>query len=185
MNDPLRVYKDGLLALAGLLAKLLKVMGHSDPTAKAKQVELYQKYKANLKLYAQSAKNRWPWQDLLLYLRNLEGELGSDFEVKETVRKKLIKDLSELMVPPAELPEFKEVAPPLRPRFSKAQKEVLRAAKQRVEAEQAAFSPPPPSPPTLRQTQGTASLLRLIQAINKVGPDAIEAQINKHYRKKE
>jgi len=185
--ESLQAYKTALLSLAGLLAKLLKVMAHSDPTAKGKQAELYAKYQANLRLFAHSAKERWPWQNLLEYLRSLEEELGPDLDKRKVIKNKLVKDLSLLMVEKAAMPEFEaqpvQKQPPkpkkvTRPLRKKLVKQSVTDEQKQAEAEQMAQAMLDP-----KQMEGANQLRHLIDVINKIGPDALENQINKHYKK--
>ena len=91
--DPHHQYQQAVIGLAGVLGKILKVIVHTDPTAKTKQAELYAKYQTNVKLFAKNAKSKWPWASLLAFVRQLEQieQLNLSAEDLEKVKQKLIK----------------------------------------------------------------------------------------------
>jgi hypothetical protein len=95
-------------ALAALLEKLLKVINHSDPSAKNMKVVLYEKYKTRLSELSAEIKQTTSWSVFYAYLNDLlsSDSLPISEESKETVVAKLMKDFESEFIVKHELSEF-------------------------------------------------------------------------------
>ncbi len=107
MGDLTRFHSD-IDTLATLLEKLLKVINHSDPSAKNMKVVLYDKYKARLSTLAEEIKEIFSWSVFYSYLNELfsNNSLSINEDSTETVVKKLIKDFENEFVVRHELSEL-------------------------------------------------------------------------------
>lgn len=95
-------------ALAAILEKLLKVINHSDPSAKNMKVVLYDKYKARLSELAGEIKDTASWSAFYAYLTEMfsEDSLSIGEESRAVVEKKLMKDFENEFIIKHELSEF-------------------------------------------------------------------------------
>lgn len=161
-----------LLNLAQQLAKLLKVIHHSDPSAAAMKKPLYDKYKTALNDLYEEVSAQSGWAEVKRRLEELPGLPGWNFEAQtaQVVLDKLRRDLQEKFVTKQQLNELEPgPAPPRPPR-----KRPPRAA-----------SKPPADPEFLlklaqmdeRQAQASRSLQGLIAVINKLDPEFLEKKI--------
>lgn len=107
MNRLSRFHTD-IDALAAMLEKLLKVINHSDPSAKKMKVVLYDKYKARLSGLAEEIKESASWSSFYTYLNELfSGDsLSIGEESREVVVNKLMKDFENEFIVKHELSEF-------------------------------------------------------------------------------
>ncbi|PCI27573.1 MAG: hypothetical protein COB67_08255 [SAR324 cluster bacterium] len=180
MNE-IKSFQKELLALANSLDKLLKVIHHSDPTAKSKQQLLYQKYQQRMLLLGKQLKQSFSWKEVCERLKELPK--NSDFTASEescdVIIRKLTKDFEKEFITKPVLQEFPS-SPSPKPRKKKAQP--LKKKK------------PFPATPhqqhytqdslmelihfTKQQHQAKKDLLKLVEAIKRIGPDKIEQKIN-------
>ena len=107
MNRLSRFHAD-IDALAAILEKLLKVINHSDPSAKNMKVVLYDKYKVRLSELAQEVKESTSWSTFYAYLTDFfsGNSFSIDEESKEVVVNKLMKDFENEFIVKHELSEF-------------------------------------------------------------------------------
>ncbi|MDT8448243.1 MAG: hypothetical protein RRB13_15220 [bacterium] len=161
-----------LMALAQQLAKLLKVIQHSDPSAAAMKKPLYEKYKAALEELHDEWEGQLYWPELKRRLDELPQLPGWNLEEQTggVVLDKLRRDLEDRMVPKQQLSELepgpKPVGPPRR-----------RPPKKR---------PAPAADPEFllklaqmdsRQAEASRSLQGLIDVINRLDPEFLEKKI--------
>ncbi len=106
--NPLSRFLIDIDALAAILEKLLKVINHSDPSAKNMKVVLYDKYKARLSELAEEVKQSSSWSSFYAYLNELfsGNSLSIGEESKNVVVKKLMKDFENEFIVKHELSEF-------------------------------------------------------------------------------
>ncbi len=108
--DEILKYKKQFIYLALQLEKILKVMKHSDPTAKNKKLILYEKYKKNLADLSKILEKEFLWQDVHKMIEKLQKD--SVFPVAEDVLQlitdKLLHDFEKEFIKKPELTEFSE-----------------------------------------------------------------------------
>ena len=176
----MHIFEEAVIALGNLLGKVTKIMKHSDPTAKAKQQELYSKYKANLALFGRSAKGKWDWTHLSAFVRGLaqDPRFSVETEAKPVVIDKLMKDLGELMITKAVMPEFTvtpEEPKPKKASFKKSEAAIIKKAIEEVNMQAEENLTP-------QEKEGKEKLRSLVAAINRIGPDILEEKINSHFK---
>jgi len=102
--------RDQVISLALQLAKLLKVIRHSDPTAQSKKELLFNKYKENLAQVAKVYINEMPWTEFQKMIQLLmdHPNLTLGKEEKGSIFTRLIKDFEEFFVRKPILTEFEK-----------------------------------------------------------------------------
>ncbi|MDX2470349.1 MAG: hypothetical protein QNL04_07215 [SAR324 cluster bacterium] len=176
----MQIFEEAVIALGNLLGKVTKIMKHSDPTAKTKQQELYAKYKANLALLGRSAKGKWDWQAVSIFVKGLpiDPRFSVEIDAKQIVIDKLMKDLGELMVEKVVMPEF-TITPaepkPKKTTFKKSEAAIIKQAIQEVNMRAEENLTP-------QEKEAKERLRNMVAAINRIGPDILEEKINSHFK---
>lgn len=174
-------YKKDLFSLASALDKLYKVIKHPDPSAKLKQQVLYKKYMDKVQTMGIQLKSVLSWRELTESIEALpvkEG-LSASLETQRIIVKRLIKDFEPFYIIQQNLEELKVSS-------------VRKGPKKRttVTRRKSTYQAPPATQKytedslrelihyTKRQYQAKKNLLKLVEAIKKIGPDKLEKRIN-------
>ena len=187
MQD-LTPYQKSFIVLAQQLEKLLKVIKHSDPTAKVMQKTLYSKYLSNVEQLARLLRGSYLWQDIRDYIESLQGNQGFpvDRDVQEIILKKLTSDLeNQLTIKP----EFSEFSPVAKPRTRRKSKKI-KAKNLPLKEMPRSKDPPIYTRENLmemvhlsqQQRKARADLRMIIERINQLDPERIEIKINQHIK---
>jgi len=181
--------KQEIYSLAAQLEKLLKVINHSDPTAKNKKLVLHEKYKRHLEVVAGAAKKHYRWDDVMRLINTTSN--SADFPIAEDVNKiitkKLLKDFEDQFVSRYVLNEFTAPDP-----GDEKQKERIRRIRNQIRtnrknSEKKYTRDNLLEIVQLRDQQRCArkSLDKLINAVNKLNPEVLEAQIKQFIESKD
>ncbi|OGG96632.1 MAG: hypothetical protein A2527_03485 [Candidatus Lambdaproteobacteria bacterium RIFOXYD2_FULL_50_16] len=166
-------YQIQLLTLATQLSKLLKVIAHSDPSAREMKKPLYEKYKGAVDDFYHSVREEATWGvikeaiDALPKLKQFQVEA----DAVRVILDKLTKDLEEKFVTKLELSELTRPAPGIRP--PKKPKPKIKPKPAPTDAELLIKL----AQMDQRQQMATASLQKAIAAINKISPEFFEKKI--------
>ncbi|MBU2511754.1 hypothetical protein KJ966_10460 [bacterium] len=183
MNN-LTNYHEAIHSLASQLEKLLKVIGHSDPSAERMKHVLYDKYKENLSDIAGDLKPLFSWSALLQYLNRLKisDNLLVSPEQRETIVNKMIKDFEGEFVLKHELSEFSAPNPVdtrQKERLKRIRKQIRnnRKSQEQIQTQNSLFEMV-----QFKNQQKTAkdSLNKLVKALNKISPQKLEVPINQN-----
>lgn len=182
MNE-INDFRNDLLTLSGILEKLLKVIRHSDPTAKSKQHLLYKKYQQKLQVITRRLKVSVSWETLQQTIKTLptNSEFTVEKESTEVVLRKLLNDFEKEYV---SKPVFQEFT---------ASKGNGKPGKRKPTRPKQMKPSPPPAPKevyteeslgemvrlTRKQLHARGELRKLVDAINRIGPENIEEKIKK------
>ena len=176
-------YQLQLLGLTTQLSKLLKVIAHSDPSAREMKKPLYDKYKTAVDDFYESSKEEITWNLLKAQIDTLPmlDQFQVDKDAISVILSKLTKDLEEKFVSAHQLTEFTQPPPSARPprkkRPPKAPKKPVPAPEAALLMEMAQMDE--------RQQKASQSLQRVIDAINKVSPEFFEKKILSNFDPKD
>lgn len=181
MKD-INYHQENVCILASKLEKVIKVMKHSDPTAKSKKNVLYHKYRQNLNDIAEEFKQFYQWEDVKNFLEKTLHEYSSkiDGDNRDIIKKKIIGDFESEFIAKPVLKELKPPDPTL------LNKKVLSRKKKKAIKEKKAFSVEKYDrdkimdmvKSTQKKRQGQLQLQSIINAIKKIDPEKIENKIN-------
>jgi|APSaa5957512622_1039677.scaffolds.fasta_scaffold70341_1 hypothetical protein len=167
-------YQSDIVSLVAQLEKLMKVINHSDPSAKELKHLLYQKYQQNVTIVAERIKGRYLWEDIKKSIYGLFNDEVLEFEdgiVRDKILKKLLKDFEEEFVSTPNWQEFSEPDPiQLKQRIRNRQLKKSRKQDQQNEASVKL---------SYRQRHAKGELQKVIDAINRIDPKKLEKKISK------
>jgi len=180
MSSSLSQPKDQLISLALQLSKLLKVIRHSDPTAKSKQELLSNKYKENLAHVAMLYCNRMPWSEFqkLIQLFLDQPDLSLEKDEKEVILRRLIKDFEAFFLKKPVLKEFDKPIGKIKAPLTQIQRNTGTGSSRKEKR-------PIYTRDNIREMlikteqrrNAATDLKKIINKLNKLGPELLERKI--------
>lgn len=180
MSSSLSQPKEQLISLALQLSKLLKVIRHSDPTAKSKQELLFNKYKENLAQVAKLYCNQMPWSEFqkLIQLFLDQPDLSLEKEEKNIIVRRLIKDFESFFFKKPVLKEFDKPIDKLKSPYTQKQRSVgSQSSKKEKKVIYTRENIREMLIKTEQRRSAAADLKKIINKLNKLGPEILERKI--------
>ena len=165
-------YESDIISLASQLEKLMKVINHSDPSAKELKHQLHRKYQQNVAAVADQIKGRFQWDEIKKSIHALFKDEILDIDdgiIRSKILNKLLKDFEGEFISTPDWQEFSEPDP------AQLKQRVQHRKNKKAQRQQndAAVTL------SYRQRHAKSELQKVIDAINRLDPTKLEKKIAK------